>query len=262
MRIALCLSRQPRYVKENYNATVLSRLIKPNDITDVFIHTWWRPEWEQGHSYSGVNRPQYYFKLDDLTDIVSLYKPKKILIENDLDYREFITENYTKNDSFISRIKSNILNVYAIHLSIYKSNQLKNEYEKEHGFEYDAVINMRFDTCIRHIPVIIKDLDLSKLNLPTYASRPCIEEEVFPTSDWGVNDQFAIGNKKNMDMYCDVVNNIFEIAKYKPAAMGEEFVGTHLKMNNVRIYKPWHGTDGDPNFQITFWKNWETINFQ
>jgi len=262
MKIALCFSRQPRYVRDNYNLSIFKNLIEPNNITDIFVHTWWRPEWEAGAGYAGVNRPQYFFYLEYLKDIMSLYKPKKLMMENDVDYHEFITKNYSNNDSYDSKSKSNILNIYALNFSIYKANQLKNEYEKEHGFEYDAVINMRFDTCIRNKPIIIKDLDLSKLNVPTFASRPFIEDETFPTNDWAVGDMFAIGNKKNMDIYCDLVNNLYEIAKVRPDAIGEATLGTHLKMNNVPIYKAWLAADSSSDWQISFWKNWETTGFK
>lgn len=43
MKIALCFGGQPRSPVASYD-TVVKNLIIPNNIEDIFIHTWYRPE--------------------------------------------------------------------------------------------------------------------------------------------------------------------------------------------------------------------------
>jgi len=255
MKIALCFSGQPRQVSEGYNVSIYKNLIEPNNITDVFVHTWFRREWKNGTPYQTVNRPIWNFNKSMIEDIEKLYNPLKMEVEDDTDYHDFINENYINNENYISDEKRVILYSYPRFLSIYKSNKLKNEYEKEHGFEYDVIIKARFDLYIRDIIINIKDLDMSKFHIPVYASRPFIEDETFPTSDWGVNDQFAIGNKKNMDIYADLVNNISKIAEARHDTSCEGTTGTYLLINNVPIHKSWHSAYTSKDWKIGFLLN-------
>ena len=261
MKIALCFHGQPRTIKRAYEETIFKNLIEPNNITDIFVHTWWRPNWANGVPAQSENRPAYYFTAQNIADIISVYNPKKMLIENDFDYHGYIYKNFINNSEYVAAEKRVIINSYPRLISAYKSICLKNQYEEEQDrtnpitkgeyFEYDAVILARFDLEIRK-PLVVSELDLNKLNVPTYAARPFIEDETFPTDDWGVNDQFAIGNKKYMNIYGDLVNHLHEIGKFRPnvSTLGEATIGTYLKMQGVPLYKAWFSADSNVDWQI------------
>ena len=248
MKIVLCFSGQPRTVKESYEASIYKNLIKVNNITDIFAHIWWRKEWDECKSWNRGDGWSQGFNLHTINNIKTLYNPLKMEVEDDTDYHDFIKENFINNPNYISREKTNIINWYPKYFSIYESNRLKNEYEKEQNFEYDMIIRLRFDTFLK-FPVYIKDLDIVKLHVPTYASNPHKGDELW-TADCGVADTFAIGNKKNMDIYCNLVNCLHDLAKKHPNSVAEGTVGNYLKDNNVPVYKSWFYADGTGDDQI------------
>jgi hypothetical protein len=102
----------------------LDNLIQGNDF-DVFCHTW---------------------SIDRKNDINELYKPKKILAEK----QKIFDKNYVLGmDNNSQNFKDK--KVWAPQLclsqiySIKKTIDLKNQYEKENNFVYDAVFILRYD---------------------------------------------------------------------------------------------------------------------
>jgi len=244
MKIALCFSGQPRDVEESY-PYISRNLIEPNNITDIFVHTWWRPEWESSAYTDSDPRPPTTFKKDAIDIVKRIYKPLRIDVENDLVYREEIKRDYADDSSWnvtgqIISEKKYINISYPRYLSVLKSNNIKNEYEKELGFEYDVVIKMRLDL-IPRVLVDIKKLDVSKyFYVPT--GFPQKNLGVFPRliQGWcGVNDEFAIGNKKNMDVYCNIFNDLKKTSMRWPPCVGEGTLGNYLEDKRVPIYFAW-----------------------
>ena len=91
---------------------------KDHDI-DVFIHSW---------------------STDFKDELVEIYKPKKYLIENQIDFKQ-------------SNLRQN--SIKSRWYSTKKSIELKSQYENENNFKYDFVMVYRFD----HI--FLKDLTFS-----------------------------------------------------------------------------------------------------
>jgi hypothetical protein len=99
-----------------------------------------------------------------------------------------------------------------MYYSIFKSNELKKEYEKENNITFDCVIRSRFDSDIIS-ELEIESYDLSKVNIPI-------------GKDWGgLNDQFAFGNSDSMDIYSDLINNLSSVnSLYHPETMLQNYI--------------------------------------
>lgn len=81
--------------------------------------------------------------------------------------------------------------------------------------------------------------------------RPLIDVNSLPIPDFSIYEHSRF--------YKPFFGNIVRTLRID--TMGEGIVGTHLKMNNVPIYKAWYAADSSRDWKISFWKNWETINF-
>jgi hypothetical protein len=83
MKIALCLSGQPRFVEEAY-PNIFKTIIEPND-PDVFLHAWYDKDMIGtnfvNYSVNGWDNNKDKSKYQKGTDlkILDLYKPKKYI---------------------------------------------------------------------------------------------------------------------------------------------------------------------------------------
>ena len=78
MKIALCLSGQPRVVEVGYNK-LYNTILKDNDV-DVFIHTWFDPE--NLSTQSAIpGREGHTLASNAIDKLVHLYQPKKIIVD-------------------------------------------------------------------------------------------------------------------------------------------------------------------------------------
>ena len=178
MKIALCLSGQPRTYKKCFKS-IKKHLIDQWKIEDVFIHFWWDEKTNnQGNlaswtytSYVGDDEKKNYTpskkKEPDLySDLKKLYNPKLIRYDKPisnklsktpipkfpnvekLDYynRKFL-EN--KNMCFLEYPEEYQKFLHKHNKNMFKSqylcSKLKREHEKIIGQKYDIVIRTRFD---------------------------------------------------------------------------------------------------------------------
>lgn len=160
MKVALCLSGQPRFVKECYNG-IKQNLIEPNS-ADVFIHTWsYENEVDSAYKFGGNGGwKNKRISADAHKEAIDLYKPvahqvdliKKFLIpsislKSALDLYSPGTEKEAEeagitHEEYMRFMLSNNLSMWQ---SIFKSTLLMYDYSLAGGFEYDAVIRCRFD---------------------------------------------------------------------------------------------------------------------
>ncbi|MAU75245.1 MAG: hypothetical protein CL831_00040 [Crocinitomicaceae bacterium] len=217
MKVALCISGQPRYLEEGY--AHINKNILQKYSPDVFVHTWWdnsmsnkRMELPATLSYGRT----YYWKEDTIDVIKKIYKPAIFLYEPQIVFDTFNDVNYE-----LARPS----NVHSMFFSIQRSNQLKMQYEKENSFLYDIVIRCRFD-----IEIIKFDIDLYNLSMD-YVNCYAMKES--PNSD------LAISSSKNMDIYSSLYDNF---KKYKQDGwkqfVGEGLVKHHLNKNNISWDNP------------------------
>jgi hypothetical protein len=122
MKIALCLSGQPRYIDDGFSE-INRNLLDRYDI-DVFAHTWWDEsyadkeiEFWQALSY---NRKCKWDK-DTIIKINNYYKPKKFIYEPQKEFNILNDVNYALQ---------NPIAPYSMFYSIKKANDLKKQYEK------------------------------------------------------------------------------------------------------------------------------------
>lgn len=222
MKIAVCISGGVRY--PHLGLQSIQKII-PSEYVKVFIHTW---------------------KVQNVDSFLSTvaglgYKERDKVIQTDLsflqnyNYEKLLIESYDTYKNKFEELLSNLKFVHptdpedeprtdvgliSMHYSIYRANELKCEYEKEHNIIFDWVIRMRTDSDFRYDILDLSSLS-SELNIPF-------------GEDWGdksINDQFAIGTSCAMNLYGSLYKNFHytQNVKYHP----ETVLYKHL--NNMNL---------------------------
>ena len=225
MKIALCLSGQPRGLAHNI-PNLLEGLVNPSGITDIFIHAWFN-ESMIGTPFQSAQPGQSgqigAWTADTVKMLQSL-NPKKLLIEKPRDFEEF-----AHLQNLPSAIQTHLAsNTY----SVYKANQLKCEYEEENNFKYDLVIRGRVDCKYDHPHNIIDylDPDWKKVLHVPYEFHYMRVGDSYPTTDGryysSMSDTFAYGTSEIVNKFCSVFPD-FEKIHYliKPFQYGECYFG-------------------------------------
>jgi hypothetical protein len=165
MRIALCLSGQPRYLDEGY-FFIKNYLLDRYEI-DVFVHTWWDESYS-GNEFGNTNISRSCrYDPKTIEKIESYYSPKKFSFEKEKDFSFFSEELFkqqNKEFDFYTEMNYGGLHPiapYSFYYSVKMCNQLKSEYEEEHNFSYDLVIRTRFDIVLKSFNINLKDVNSS-----------------------------------------------------------------------------------------------------
>ena len=209
MKIAICISGQPRYLEEGFY--FINKYFHNYNV-DYFIHTWWDEEYiENEFLYTNIKREGKYDK-DTINKINKYYKPKSFLFEKQ---KLFETSNEVNYRGLYP------LSVYSMFYSIKCSNELKRKYEKENNFTYDLVIRTRFDIVINNLNLNLLDLDLDYFYLGG---------EIHRGGQINVpNDQFCISSSSNMDYYSSLYDNLEKYIKEgHNIFVGEQLLKYHL----------------------------------
>lgn len=173
MKVSLCLSGQIR------SHSIVKDSVKKNLIDiydcDVFCHFW--------HRYDDIKYQNYYnksdndqygsYSFDNLKEIVNFYKP--ISLKYEFPY----FEQNTKSMLF----------------SIKQSNNLRIEYEKNSGVDYDVVIKSRYDILFKS-PLIIENVEDNT-----------IYTICRPGGCGGYNDWVIYGKPNVMNIYCNIYDS-------------------------------------------------------
>lgn len=201
MKIAICFSGQPRFVKEGY------KLFKKNLIgfnsADIFFHTWTEKNLEgNNHNLTRHDDIQEILKLYKITDYISETQKYDIAPQG-ISHKEFVH--------------------WSMFYSIYQSNKIKKQYENKHNIKYDFVIRTRFDCAL------LETLDVTKYS-DNLVYAPWIHKHNNTIMDW-----LNFSNSQIMDKYVEVFNNLH---KYKTQNIqitsGESLLSHHLNTNNVK----------------------------
>jgi hypothetical protein len=211
MKIAICISGSIRKLQKSVES--VNKLKEKYDCS-VFIHTWYNIE--------DVHKND-----DDIIENLSKYNPVACLIEDYKVKEKYINKIYM-DANFKQHVNINDSRTISMYYSLYKSNQLKKDFEKENSMEFDCVIRMRFDSKINS-DFILEEYDISNINIPLG-----IQSGPQGKDFGGYNDQFALGSSKKMDTYCDVINNISNISDtYHP----ETILKNHLDYNKINPHR-------------------------
>ena len=205
MKVALCISGQPRKVLETY-PYIYENIIKCNN-ADVFIHMHYDSNnlyMEKSHADNGCCELQ--LGIDET--VANLYNPKQILVESP---RNFQNPNINIPEIRLKRIKKmnshknwtdqehlqySVKQMTSMYYSIYKANELKEIYANENGFVYDYVIRIRFDLFV-YEPIICNNLN------PNYIHYLEIGQPDNLISDW-----LNIGSNLIMNVYASLYLNM------------------------------------------------------
>lgn len=186
MKVALCLSGHFRSFERTF--PTLKSAILDQYQPDVFIHTWDTMGFDgnrgDGHLIRAAPNDQ---------QLKGMYNPKKIIIEPN---KQWDTSKYHIKENIGVRNPAIMLSMFY---SICQANQLKSELEKELGFTYDVVIRCRPDIYFENF-------------LPKHEMQNCFTNNSIYVPKFGnyngINDQFAFGPSKIMDLYCDIYSNL------------------------------------------------------
>jgi hypothetical protein len=211
VRVALCFSGLPRFVREThrYWKRCLLDVYQP----DVFIHTWQNLDFDPNNFWS-------------------LYQPKILSWEQPKKYDVSL---YTDRIWAYRTVPQNQLAQYT---GIQKAIGLALDYQTNFGFEYDVIIRARFDWFLQTV-----ELELN--NAVNVAHTPGLSGHRFQFLDQeylGISDQFAYGSSTTMKTYAQLVDWLPTLYQdYKVDFCGELFLKSHLLLHNIPVKEHnWH----------------------
>ncbi|MDQ5912080.1 MAG: hypothetical protein QG570_262 [Patescibacteria group bacterium] len=221
-RVALCISGQPRSIKEAY-PYIKRNIIDCNENVDIFAHCWFNTE-NAGKQYKETSNTMGNKKVplensNTPALIQQLYSPIKMITEPQQDFTE-----QSKLFPEIPRDATNTFGSLSMWTSIKKANDLKLSFEYENSFTYDYVIRARFD-CIP-----LKKIKVSSLNKE---SIHC--QGVTDNANITIYDQIIIGSSKNINGVSSIVDNIFEYINKTNFWNNEYILKYYLESNNIAI---------------------------
>ena len=253
-RIAIQLFGYLRTYQDCYQS-LLKKVVQANEKkgydVDIFIHSW--------NSLNNANNRCGYVN-DNLTktfdqskeqEILKIYGAKKVLIEE----QKVIKNQKVKN--LLSQREGRTVyldskNIYNMYYSIFKSGELRREYEKENNIKYDFVIQTRpdilfiknfdIDEIIKYskerscVSKNLKNITYQKNDFPIFiafwADFPGIVS-VEPSAVWG-NDLLLFSSAKVMDKVNSLSLSFDEEIK-KPFWNIESFWINWIEKNKIEI---------------------------
>lgn len=219
MKVAICISGGIKYPEKSLES--LKKIIPYN--FKVFIHTWNIRDKklylqnigkEQIKPYSNQQLLRFFKEsTEDKLDILKYYNYEKLLIENFEDLKPKFQEYF--NSMTFSSYQRKDVGFMSMYYSFFKSNELKCQYEKENNMLFDRVVRMRFDSDI------VRNIDVKTIKCPLNLEKN--------TGNWGgISDQFAIGESKSMDHYCNIYHNLVNMQhiRFHPESLMTEHLST------------------------------------
>lgn len=196
MKIALCISGQPRFIEQGYPST--KQFILDQGDVDVFVHTWFdKNDLIQFRDAGGGNWEGVYpHKLTEEL-IMDLYSPLDYIIE---PQKKFFTDEidviptlkeWSPNFDNEAGVKYWIDMQRCMWYSIHQANWLKEIHRLDKNVHYDYVIKHRFDLQLRdHLPLPTDDIVCA-------ATTPQDgDPDPQQMRDWCV-----VGNNQNMNVF-------------------------------------------------------------
>jgi hypothetical protein len=211
MKIALCISGQPRFIDVTF-PYIQKNILEVNDC-DVFFHTWF----DKGKSYDGAAWSPITTPEDSIPDkLLELYKPKKWLIEPNKN--EFFKQ---QSAHIIKNTEAEPYITKSMFYTIKQSNELKNQYSVEKNVHYDVTIRLRFDVAIMS-QLIIDNVFSQCLHYVDVIRNPLVP------CDW-----CFYGPDKTMNVCMNVYDHIDQYAGQNVPICGEELINHHIQVNNI-----------------------------
>ncbi len=244
MKIALCLSGQPRFVEKTY-PFIYNNIIVPNN-ADVFVHTWFDKD-DVGQPFR-TDQPDWANNPNNKVDpqagekILNLYKPKsykfekqKTFFNNTLDMEPtFLKYGRTDRTYFVNAM-------HCMWYSVAQANLLKEIYRLENDIQYDYTIRCRMDAIIPR-PIKCEDFEPDILWVSHDRQTPN-----------QIDDWFALSRNEIMNVY----SNCFHFMDYchqicmvrDGLASNENLIYILAQIFNLQ-------SQIIPNFKIEFVRPW------
>ena len=215
-RVAVCISGQPRSVEQGFEF-INKHVIQPNQ-ADVFIHTW------QPTATEAFINPVNGSEVGDAVGagitntILDLYEPHGVIFDVQFPFDE---KDY--NDRAYPGMKASWM--LSMWYSVQMANWLKCNAEDEFGPKYDAVFRMRFDWALTD-DLAVENTASDVITVPSDCAHRA-----------GINDQFAVGSSKNMDIYSNLYDHIEEYYRQDGQPFCNEILlKHHLTKQGVEIH--------------------------
>ena len=213
MKIAICISGQPRNFKQGYESLKTYFLDKYD--CDIYFHTWKTDSFESTNF--GFGNHQYNFDRDDYYSLNFIYQPKKHSLESPIT---FDASNYK-----CPIWRQPLNNTLSMFYSTYKSFQLIEG-------DYDYVVRTRFD------------VDYSKFNLEFPKEGIILPEwnTDIRVKSRGYYDVFALGKSEDMKVYSQVFSNVISYITNDEEfliSLQGEWPGQDSPLRNEYLLK-WH----------------------
>lgn len=243
MRIALCLSGQPRFIEESF-PYIKKNILEKNDNVDVFLHCWFNPE-EVGQKFSNTSdtvreQGNGHLRSDTVELLKELYQPVSLLIEPQEDFSDRIKPQYTN-----ARDKTNPFATFSMWESIRRCNRLKTELEIKNSFQYDVVIRTRFDLKLE-TPLVIQNLNDDSLHTSRHNPNDDLVEDILFYASSPVMDKIS-------ELPTMLDEHFHKINLWN----NERLLHTHCLYNSITIirHKEWQFTlaRGKRTFFDTLW---------
>jgi len=225
MKIAILIAGQPRFT-EDFNNTLIN--LKGYAQADWFCY------------FTGNNQgiPSNKLPLDFWREITDTTLAANTL-QSMLPTNNFV-RSFELSDSEYIELPKEPHDVptpaYKMWYNLYKVNQLRINYEKQHSIIYDMVVRIRPDAGL------VNEVDLNTLteevkdSVITPINKIAGHLHLSPDSPQ-MCDCFAIASPENMNIYCDMIqdahNNFFTQTRYTWHT--ESAHALHLRNNNVPI---------------------------
>jgi hypothetical protein len=205
MKVAVCLSGQPRAALDCF-PFIYHNLILPNQ-ADVFFHTYFDPDnltMEKTH----IGRGDCSVSPTLIEDLLQRYRPVKYLVEKPKSFfkpnmivpssRIKMSQEINKPQGWeVDQHKRHVLKgMMSMFYSIFKANELKENFANEQGFTYDYVIRVRFD-CMPLQPIFCVNLQPNVLYYNDLG-----QPDKMP-ADW-----LNIGSNSIMNIYSSIYLNL------------------------------------------------------
>lgn len=205
-KIALCISGHMRNYKSCFYS--LEKLFLNNNKCDIFIHTWDK----QNHWLQEANPKDL-----DVNDVVNLYKPTNIQVE---EWKDFPVTEKVKLYNKDNRYAGGILGMYY---SLFQANELKRKHEDAYNIKYDTVIRYRPDIILSSELTIPITLNTDSVYIPIWGDFT------------GINDQLAYGCSHKMNQYSNVYNEIENLLGHGCYLNPEILMKRNLEKNGIIV---------------------------
>ena len=155
MRVALCISGQPRVWKKTYQNWIDN--ILPDAEKDVFFHLWDYNTLPSNVFTSIPNPPEkkdIRITAKEKQQILDAYKPKKYCFDD-----RNINAKHDRDPSLINEYVKKPLGWWcrSQYYSLWHAARLKRQYEIENNFQYDVVLRLRTDISFAR-PITLEDV--------------------------------------------------------------------------------------------------------